>query len=124
MANRLLRRVRDFAEVRADGRITGDVAIAALERLNVDEFGLDDMDTRILSTIIEKFDGGPVGLGTIAASVGEDPATLEEVYEPYLMQQGFLERTARGRMATRNAYKRLGLTPTRRDESQPSLLDE
>ena len=124
VANRLLRRVRDFAEVRADGRITGEVALAALERLNVDEFGLDDMDTRILSTIIEKFDGGPVGLGTIAASVGEDAATLEEVYEPYLMQQGFLERTARGRMATRNAYKRLGLTPTHRDESQASLLDE
>jgi Holliday junction DNA helicase RuvB len=124
VANRLLRRVRDYAEVKADGRITGDVAIAALERLNVDEFGLDEMDTRILSTIIEKFDGGPVGLGTIAASVGEDAATLEEVYEPYLMQQGFLERTARGRMATRNAYKRLGLTPTRRDESQASLLDE
>jgi Holliday junction DNA helicase RuvB len=115
VANRLLRRVRDFAEVRADGKITVEVAVAALERLNVDEFGLDDMDTRILSTIIEKFDGGPVGIGTIAASVGEDADTLEEVYEPYLMQQGFLERTARGRMATRNAYKHLGLTPTRRD---------
>ena len=124
VANRLLRRVRDYAEVRADGMITAAVADAALERLNVDEFGLDDMDTRILSTIIEKFDGGPVGLGTIAASVGEDEATLAEVYEPYLMQQGFLERTARGRMATRNAYKRLGLTPTRRDESQATLLDE
>lgn len=124
VANRLLRRVRDFAEVRAGGSITADVAVAALERLNVDEFGLDDMDTRILSTIIEKFDGGPVGLGTIAASVGEDAATLEEVYEPYLMQQGFLERTARGRMATRNAYRRLGLTPTRRSDSQASLLDE
>jgi Holliday junction DNA helicase RuvB len=125
VANRLLRRVRDFAEVRADGRITGAVAIAALERLNVDEFGLDDMDTRILSTIIEKFDGGPVGITTIAASIGEDVATLEEVYEPYLMQQGFLERTSRGRVATRNAYRRLGLTPApRADASQPSLLDD
>ena len=123
VANRLLRRVRDFAEVKANGTITGDVAIAALERLNVDEFGLDDMDMRILSTIIEKFAGGPVGITTIAASVGEDAATLEEVYEPYLMQQGFLERTARGRMATRNAYQRLGLTPTNRDDSQASLLD-
>ncbi|HEY4099408.1 MAG TPA: Holliday junction branch migration DNA helicase RuvB [Gemmatimonadales bacterium] len=124
VANRLLRRVRDYAEVRADGRVSGDVATAALARLNVDEFGLDDMDTRILGTIIEKFDGGPVGLGTIAASVGEDAATLEEVYEPFLMQQGFLERTARGRVATRHAYRRLGLTPSPRADSQPSLLDE
>ncbi len=123
VANRLLRRVRDFAEVKANGKITGEVAMAALERLNVDEYGLDDMDIRILSTIIEKFDGGPVGITTIAASVGEDSATLEEVYEPYLMQQGFLERTARGRMATRNAYKRLGLTPPDRNDSQASLLD-
>jgi Holliday junction DNA helicase RuvB len=124
VANRLLRRVRDYAEVRADGCITADVAMAALERLNVDEFGLDDMDARILGTIIEKFDGGPVGLGTIAAAVGEDAATLEEVYEPYLMQQGFLERTARGRVATRNAYRHLGLTPaTESDGDQPSLLD-
>ena len=123
VANRLLRRVRDFAEVRAEGHITAEVAAAALERLNVDEFGLDDMDARILATIIEKFDGGPVGLATIAASLGEDAATLEEVYEPYLMQQGFLERTARGRIATANAYRRLGVTPPRRDDGQPSLLD-
>ncbi len=123
VANRLLRRVRDYAEVRADGAITAAVAIEALERLNVDEFGLDDMDARILATIIEKFDGGPVGLGTIAASVGEDAATLEEVYEPYLIQQGFLERTSRGRTATANAYRRLGLTPHRRDDPQQSLLD-
>lgn len=123
VANRLLRRVRDFAEVRADGQITAAVATAALERLNVDEFGLDDMDARILGTIIEKFSGGPVGLATIAAAVGEDAATLEEVYEPYLMQQGFLERTARGRVATRNAYRHLGLTPLPGDDAQPSLLD-
>ncbi|MGH7583893.1 MAG: Holliday junction branch migration DNA helicase RuvB [Gemmatimonadales bacterium] len=124
VANRLLRRVRDFAEVRAQGRVTAEVAIAAMQRLNVDEFGLDDMDARILATIIEKFDGGPVGLATIAASLGEDSATLEEVYEPYLMQQGFLERTARGRVATGNAYRRLGLTPLRRHSGQASLLDE
>lgn len=123
VANRLLRRVRDYAEVRADGVITAQIAGEALERLNVDEFGLDDMDARILATIIEKFDGGPVGLGTIAASVGEDAATLEEVYEPYLIQQGFLERTSRGRTATANAYRRLGLTPLRRDDPQQSLLD-
>jgi Holliday junction DNA helicase RuvB len=124
IANRLLRRVRDYAEVRADGRVTGEVAAAALARLNVDEFGLDDMDVRILRTIIEKFDGGPVGVTTIAASVGEDAATLEEVYEPYLMQQGFLERTQRGRLATRHAYRRLGITPPGRpDDGQASLLD-
>jgi holliday junction DNA helicase RuvB len=123
VANRLLRRVRDYAEVRADGVITEAVAAAALSRLNVDQFGLDDMDDRILATIIEKFGGGPVGLGTIAASVGEDAATLEEVYEPYLLQQGFLERTARGRVATAHAWRRLGLTPPQRPDSQPSLLD-
>ena len=111
IANRLLRRVRDYAEVRADGIITPAVAAAALERLNVDEFGLDDMDARILSTIIEKFGGGPVGLQTLGAAVGEDSGTLEEVYEPYLLQQGFLERTPRGRVATANAYKRFGIKP-------------
>ncbi len=112
VANRLLRRVRDYAEVKADGHITLPVADAALSRLNVDEFGLDDMDTRILSTIIEKFGGGPVGLGTVAVAVGEDAGTLQEVYEPYLIQQGFLERTARGRCATALAYRRFGLTPS------------
>jgi holliday junction DNA helicase RuvB len=111
VANRLLRRVRDYAEVRADGRITGHVADAALARLNVDEFGLDDMDARILTTIIEKFGGGPVGLGTVAIAVGEDAGTLQDVYEPYLIQQGFLERTQRGRCATALAYRRFGLTP-------------
>lgn len=111
VANRLLRRVRDYAQVRADGRITGQVARDALSRLNVDEFGLDDMDARILTTLIEKFDGGPVGLNTLAVAVGEDSGTLEEVYEPYLIQQGFLERTPRGRCATPNAYRRFGITP-------------
>jgi Holliday junction DNA helicase RuvB len=112
VANRLLRRVRDYAQVKADGRITLAVADAALSRLNVDEFGLDDMDTRILSTIIEKFGGGPVGLGTVAVAVGEDAGTLQEVYEPFLIQQGFLERTPRGRCATALAYRRFGLTPS------------
>jgi holliday junction DNA helicase RuvB len=120
VANRLLRRVRDYAQVRADGRITAAVADAALARLNVDEFGLDDMDARILTTIIEKFSGGPVGLGTVAVAVGEDAGTLEDVYEPYLIQQGFLERTPRGRCATALAYKRFGLTPPGR---QTTIFD-
>ena len=111
VANRLLRRVRDYAQVRAEGKITGPVAREALLRLNVDEFGLDDMDARILTTLIEKFSGGPVGLNTLAVAVGEDSGTLEEVYEPYLIQQGFLERTPRGRCATANAYRRFGITP-------------
>lgn len=110
VANRLLRRVRDYAQVRADGEVTGPVALEALARLNVDEYGLDDMDARILRTIIEKFDGGPVGIATIAAAVGEDAGTLEDVYEPYLMQQGFLDRTPRGRVATAGAYKHFGYT--------------
>jgi holliday junction DNA helicase RuvB len=120
VANRLLRRVRDYAQVRADGRITSEVADAALARLNVDEFGLDDMDARILTTIIEKFAGGPVGLGTVAVAVGEDAGTLEEVYEPYLIQQGFLERTPRGRCATPLAYQRFGLIPPAR---QTTIFD-
>lgn len=107
VANRLLRRVRDFAQVRADGRISTKVARDALARLDVDEYGLDDMDSKILRTIIEKFSGGPVGLSTIAVAVGEDPGTVEEVYEPFLIQQGFLQRTPRGREATANAYKHL-----------------
>ncbi len=111
VANRLLRRVRDFAQVRAQGKITGAVAREALGLLNVDEFGLDDMDARILTTIIEKFGGGPVGLNTVAVAVGEDSGTLEDVYEPYLIQQGFLERTPRGRCATPLAYRRFGFTP-------------
>ncbi|HEV8123029.1 MAG TPA: Holliday junction branch migration DNA helicase RuvB [Gemmatimonadales bacterium] len=111
VANRLLRRVRDYAQVRADGTVTAQVARDALARLNVDEFGLDDMDARILTTIIEKFGGGPVGLNTIAIAVGEDSGTLEEVYEPYLIQQGYLERTPRGRCATALAYKRFGIKP-------------
>ncbi len=108
VANRLLRRVRDYATVKAGGAIDTATARAALARLDVDEFGLDDMDARILAAIIEKFDGGPVGLTTIAVAVGEDPGTLEEVYEPFLIQQGFLQRTPRGRAATPAAYRHFG----------------
>ena len=121
VANRLLRRVRDYAQVKSDGRITAEVAGAALGRLNVDEFGLDDMDARILTTIIEKFSGGPVGLGTVAVAVGEDAGTLQDVYEPFLIQQGFLERTPRGRCATALAYRRFGLTPPA--GAQASIFD-
>ncbi|HZO17681.1 MAG TPA: Holliday junction branch migration DNA helicase RuvB [Gemmatimonadaceae bacterium] len=119
VANRLLRRVRDFAQVKADGRITREVASSALMMLDVDEFGLDDMDARVLKTIIEKFDGGPVGLSTLGAAIGEDVSTIEEVYEPYLVQNGFLQRTPRGRVATPQAYRHFGYTPP---TSQPSLF--
>ena len=122
VANRLLKRVRDYAQVRADGKITGPVALEALKRLDVDEFGLDDMDARILKTIIEQFEGGPVGLQTIGAAVGEDSGTLEEVYEPFLMQQGFLARTPRGRVATAAAFRHFGFTPPRSAE-QPTIFD-
>jgi Holliday junction DNA helicase RuvB len=111
VANRLLRRVRDYAQVRAGGAITREVADAALARLNVDQYGLDDMDARILTLIIEKYNGGPVGLNTIAVAVGEDAGTIEEVYEPYLIQQGFLHRTPRGRAATPAAYRHFGFAP-------------
>jgi Holliday junction DNA helicase RuvB len=103
VANRLLRRIRDFAQVKHDGRITREVANQALQLLDVDIFGLDDMDARILKTIIEKFDGGPVGVNTIAAAIAEDPITSEEVYEPFLVQNGFLQRSPRGRVATPQA---------------------
>jgi Holliday junction DNA helicase RuvB len=122
VANRLLKRVRDYAQVRAAGRITAAVAVEALKRLDVDEFGLDDMDARILKTIIEMFEGGPVGLQTIGAAVGEDPGTLEEVYEPFLMQQGFLARTPRGRCATAAAYRHFGFTAPKSVE-QPNIFD-
>jgi Holliday junction DNA helicase RuvB len=111
VANRILRRVRDFAQIKGDGRITLDIAHQALQLLEVDTFGLDDLDARILRTIIEKFDGGPVGIGTIAAAIGEDANTIEEVYEPFLVQNGFLQRTARGRMATSQAYRHFGIVP-------------
>lgn len=124
VANRLLKRVRDYAQVRAGGKITAAVAKDALARLDVDEFGLDDMDARLIKTIIEQFSGGPVGLTTIAAAVGEDPGTLEEVYEPFLMQQGFLARTPRGRCATAAAYRHFGFPPPpSATVEQPSIFD-
>ena len=109
IANRLLRRVRDFAEVKAGGRITDEVAQAALDMLDVDPLGFDVMDRKLLLTIIEKFDGGPVGVESLAAALGEERGTIEDVIEPYLIQQGFVMRTARGRVATRNAYQHFGL---------------
>ncbi len=109
VANRLLRRVRDYAQVRAEGVITPEVAREALVRLDVDELGLDEVDHKVLRAIIEKFDGGPVGIDTIAASISEEADTIMDVYEPYLMQVGFLQRTPRGRVATRHAYGHLGL---------------
>jgi Holliday junction DNA helicase RuvB len=121
VANRLLRRVRDFAQVRADGRISRSVASDALLMLDVDEFGLDDMDSRVLRTIIEKFDGGPVGVNTIAAAIAEDPMTIEEVYEPFLVQNGFLQRSPRGRVATAQAYRHFGYTPPSQS-GQPALF--
>jgi Holliday junction DNA helicase RuvB len=122
VANRLLRRVRDYAQVRANGVITEDVARAALAMLDVDQFGLDDMDARILKAIIEKFDGGPVGVSTISAAIGEDASTLEEVYEPFLVQQGFLQRTPRGRVATPMAYRHFGYMPPPIASEQPALF--
>jgi len=111
VANRLLRRVRDFAQVKGNGIITKTIAMQALQLLDVDTFGLDDMDSRIIKTIIDKFDGGPVGLNTIGAAIGEDANTIEEVYEPFLVQHGFLQRTPRGRVATPQAYRHFGFTP-------------
>ncbi len=115
IANNLLRRTRDFAQVKGDGRITIAIAEMALTALDVDQDGLDDMDNRILLTIIEKFKGGPVGLTTIATAVGEEAETIEEVYEPFLIQEGYLKRTARGREATEKAYKHLNVLPKYRN---------
>ncbi len=110
VANRLLKRVRDYAQVMADGIASKEVAIAALTKMEIDPIGLDEIDHRVLRTIIEKFNGGPVGLETIAASISEESDTIMDVYEPYLMQLGFLERTPRGRLATQLAYQHLGLS--------------
>ena len=122
VANRLLKRVRDYAQVRAQGIITKEVAVAALSKLEVDHIGLDDLDRKVLHTIIEKFGGGPVGLETIAASISEEADTIMDVYEPYLLQLGFLDRTSRGRVATPLAYQHLGI-PYNKDKSpqQPLL---
>ena len=119
IANALLRRTRDFAQIKGNGKIDTEIAQYALNALNVDEHGLDEMDNKILLTIIEKFKGGPVGLKTIATAVGEEEGTIEEVYEPFLIQEGFLMRTSRGREATDNAYKHLGKIKT---GSDPSLF--
>jgi Holliday junction DNA helicase RuvB len=120
IVNRLLRRVRDFAEVQADGVVTEQVAVNAMDMLAVDPNGFDAMDRRLLQTIIDKFDGGPVGIESLAAALGEERGTIEDVLEPYLIQQGFMMRTARGRVATRNAYLHFGLSPPAR-EPMPEL---
>ncbi|HPX10116.1 MAG TPA: Holliday junction branch migration DNA helicase RuvB, partial [Candidatus Cloacimonas sp.] len=110
IANRLLRRVRDYAQIKGEGVITLDIALSALQMLQVDNAGLDEMDKRILTTIIENYNGGPVGIKTIATAIGEDSGTIEEIFEPYLVQQGFLERSPQGRKVTFKAYRHLGLT--------------
>jgi Holliday junction DNA helicase RuvB len=126
VANRLLRRVRDYAQVRAEGIIDADVAHEALTLLDVDEYGLDEMDARVLKTLIEKFEGGPVGLNSLAVAMGEDATTLEDVYEPFLIMEGFLMRTPQGRTATPRAFRRFGysLPPTARSEAQESLFGD
>jgi Holliday junction DNA helicase RuvB len=124
IANRLLRRVRDFAEVKADGRITVAVAAGALDLLDVDSHGFDMMDRKLLLAILQKFDGGPVGVDSLAAAIGEERGTIEDVLEPYLIQQGFMMRTLRGRVATRSAYQHFGLTPPpQADQQHQDLLD-
>lgn len=122
IANRLLRRVRDYAQVRANGRVTVEVARTALDLLEVDRFGLDEIDQKIMSTILEKYSGGPVGLNTIAASIDEESDTIEEVYEPYLIQLGFIDRTPRGRVATERAFEYFGVTRRLRDTQQSTLF--
>jgi len=122
IVNRLLRRVRDFAEVDYEGRITKEIARDALDRMEVDSYGLDERDAKLLRTIIEKFEGGPVGLGTISAAIHEEKDSIEEIIEPYLLQIGFLNRTPRGRMATRLAYEHFGLESMVRSADHPSLF--
>jgi Holliday junction DNA helicase RuvB len=124
IANRLLRRVRDFAQVKASGGIDAAVAAAALDLLDVDREGLDQLDRRVLLTLIEKFDGGPVGIESLAAAIGEERGTLEDVVEPYLIQQGYLMRTSRGRLATRHAYQHFGLSPPDRPGVTLPLLED
>ena len=122
IANALLRRVRDFAQVKGTGTIDPEIANFALEALNIDRYGLDDTDNKILLTIIDKFKGGPVGIGTIATAIGEDPGTLEEVYEPFLIKEGFIRRTPRGREVTELAFKHLNRPLPRTQPEQPSLF--
>jgi len=123
IANRLLRRVRDYADVKADGRITAEAAHKTMDLLEVDKNGFDMLDRKLLLAVIEKFDGGPVGVESLAAAISEERGTIEDVLEPFLIQQGFLMRTARGRMATKTAYQHFGLTPPRREVS-PDLFDD
>ena len=123
IANRLLRRVRDFAQVRSDGAISATVAAAALDLLEVDPEGLDQLDRRLLDTLIHKFDGGPVGIDSLAAAIGEERGTLEDVVEPFLIQQGFLMRSARGRLDTRLAYRHLGLVEPPREQGMADEAD-
>jgi Holliday junction DNA helicase RuvB len=119
IVNRLLRRVRDYAEVDYEGRITHEVAVDALNRMEVDTYGLDEMDRKLILTIIEKFEGGPVGVGTLSAAIHEEKDSIEEIIEPYLIQIGFLNRTPRGRMATQLAYQHFGKS----GQQRPSLFD-
>ena len=123
IANRLLRRVRDYAEVKADGRISGTTAEAALDMLDVDEFGLDVLDRRLLLAVMEHFDGGPVGVDSLAAAISEERGTIEDVVEPYLIQSGFLARTPRGRVATRGAWRHFGLKPPAGSAAQAALFE-
>ena len=122
IANSLLRRVRDFAQVKGNGRITAEITKLALQALNIDQYGLDETDNKILLTIIDKFRGGPVGISTIATAIGEDAGTVEEVYEPFLIMEGFIKRTPRGRMATKLAYSHLGRNPYSGNIMEPSLF--
>jgi len=124
IANRLLRRVRDYAEVKGEGFIDQDIAKKALNMLNVDEAGFDSMDAKFIKTIIQKFDGGPVGLDTIGAAIGEEKGTIEDVIEPYLIQQGYLARTPRGRVATRHAFDHFGFKPTPKQDSFVALDED
>lgn len=124
IANRLLKRVRDYAQVKGDGFIDLEISLEALGRLHIDKLGLDRTDRHVLETIIKKFDGGPVGLDTLAAAVSEETETLEDMYEPYLMQQGFLQRTPRGRVATRAAYECLGMTWNEGRKASEDLFEE
>lgn len=123
IANALLRRVRDFAQVKGNGRIDRDIARLSLSALNIDQYGLDEIDNKILLTIIDKFRGGPVGVSTIATAIGEDTGTVEEVYEPYLIMEGFIKRTQRGRMVTPLAYQHLGRPMTGSNAVEPTLFD-
>jgi holliday junction DNA helicase RuvB len=124
IANRLLRRVRDYAEIKAQGVVTEQVVERAMRMLDVDDQGFDAQDRRLLRTIVEKFDGGPVGVDNLAAAIGEEKGTIEDVLEPYLIQQGFIIRTPRGRMATRNAWLQLGLAPPRQAGGTLPLIDD